>query len=212
MAEVGLRGERRGLPHDEHPERVLGKGRYNEFEHGAIYYRPGKGTWEVHGAIYDKWKALGRENSLLNFPISDTLDASWDRGRYSRFDTGAIFYRPGKGAWEVHGAIYDKWVALGREKSLLNFPTSDTQTASDGVTRFGEFDTGAIYYRPGKGTWEVHGALFDKWDELGRETSALGFPKSDTVTAPDGRRRISRFDHGELTYDPADGQVTVVLS
>ena len=166
----------------------------------------------MHGAIFDKWNALGRERSLLNFPTSDTLDASWDRGRYSRFDTGAIFYRPGKGAWEVHGAIFDKWVALGRERSLLNFPTSDTQTAADGVGRFGEFDTGAIYYRPGKGTWEVHGALFDKWDALGREAGTLGYPTSDTFTASDGRRRISRFEHGELIYDPADGQVTVVPS
>jgi uncharacterized protein with LGFP repeats len=208
---LGSGSSRVGYPTSDTRSASWGNGRYNEFERGAIYYRPGKGAWEVHGAIYDKWKALGRERSLLNFPTSDTRDASWDRGRFSRFDTGAIYYRPGKGAWEVHGAIYDKWNALGRERSLLNFPTSDTKTSADGVGRYGEFDTGVIISRPGKGTFEVHGALFDKWHALGREAGSLGYPTSDTLSGGGGTR-ISRFEHGELSYDPVTRQVTVTMT
>ena len=197
-----------GYPTSDTASASWDRGRYNNFERGAIYWRPNKGAWEVHGAIFDKWDELGRENSLLNFPTSDTGDAARDRGRYSMFDTGAIFWRPNKGAFEVHGALYDKWTSLGRENSLLNFPTSDTQSASWGGGRFNEFDTGAIYWRPNKGAWEVHGALFDKWDELGRENSSLGYPVSDTLTALDGGR-YNDFEHGRLTYSPVTRVVTV---
>lgn len=50
-----------------------GKGRYNHFEHGSIHWHPAHGAFEVHGAIRDKWAALGYETGWLGDPMSDEL-------------------------------------------------------------------------------------------------------------------------------------------
>src|SRR5947208_1744941 len=48
-----------------------GRGRFNHFEGGSIYWAPETGAHEVHGAIRDKWASIGWERSRLGYPISD---------------------------------------------------------------------------------------------------------------------------------------------
>ena len=171
-------------------------GKYNELTHGAIYYRA-------------KWRACGRctatssrsgtpwvAGDILGFPRSDTRNASSQGGRYNEFDYGALYYRPGKGTWEIHGDIYAKWKALHRERSDVGFPTSDTQTGVDGKARYNLFDHGAIYYRPNVGTFEVHRSIFDKWQALGRDAGPLGLPTTDIKLAAIRPGKYNGFDNG----------------
>jgi uncharacterized protein with LGFP repeats len=73
-----------------------GRGRYNHFQGGSIYWTPQTHAHEVHGAIRDKWASMGWERSFLGYPKSDEK-ATRDGGRYSVFEGGSIFWHPVRG-------------------------------------------------------------------------------------------------------------------
>src|SRR6188474_1695403 len=52
----------------------LNKGFRVQYESGAIYAIVGKSVAWIHGAIADKYNALGNINSWLGFPLSDETD------------------------------------------------------------------------------------------------------------------------------------------
>jgi len=91
------------------------------------------------------------------------------------------------GAFEVHGAIRDKYLALGAEASILGYPRTDESGTPDGVGRFNHFQGGSIYWTPGTSAHEVHGLIRELWSSLGWETNPqLGYPISDELI-PDPR-------------------------
>ena len=92
----------------------------------------------------------------------------------------------------VVGAILDKWAATGWSAGPLGFPTTDEAATSDPVGRFNEFEGGSIFWRPEPevGAHEVHGAIHDRWNQIGREK--FGYPVTDETATPDG---IGRFNH-----------------
>jgi hypothetical protein len=75
-----------------------GKGRFNHFQGGSIYWHPNTGAYEVHGLIREQWKSVGWEKSFLGYPISDELvDPNNPGGRYSNFQGGVICWNPSDG-------------------------------------------------------------------------------------------------------------------
>src|SRR5205807_10494307 len=95
------------------------------FLFGSIHLAPSTGGDEVHGAIRDKWSSIGWERSVLGYPITDETGTPDGVGRYNHFQSGSIYWTPSTGAHEVHGAIRDRWSALGWENSYLGYPISD---------------------------------------------------------------------------------------
>jgi uncharacterized protein with LGFP repeats len=75
-----------------------GRGRFNHFERGSIYWTPRTGAHEVHGAIREKWASLGWERSRLGFPTSDEKSVPNGHGRVSEFEGGVILWTPERGA------------------------------------------------------------------------------------------------------------------
>jgi uncharacterized protein with LGFP repeats len=75
-----------------------GRGRFNHFEGGSIYWTPTTGAHEVHGAIRDKWASMGWERSSLGYPLSDETPTSDGVGRFNNFQRGQIAWSPAKGA------------------------------------------------------------------------------------------------------------------
>ncbi len=122
------------------------------------------------------------------------------RGRTRDYENGSIYWTPQTGAHEVHGDIRVKWARLG---SWIGYPTTDELGCPDGVGRFNHFEHGSIYWTPGTGAHEVHGAIRDEWARLGWERGRLGYPTSDEEPAADGRR--SRFQGGDITWTRAHG-------
>jgi hypothetical protein len=91
------------------------------------------------------------------------------------------------GAFEVHGAIREKYLALGAEASILGYPRTDETGTPDGIGRFNHFQSGSIYWTPGTSAYEVHGLICDLWANLGWERNPqLGYPISDELI-PDPR-------------------------
>ena len=144
-------------------------GRYNDFTGGrSIYYTPAGNLVAIYGAIGAKWFGMGRERSLLSYPVLDETDAG-NGGRVTYFSgqkcsTGgpfnsgsAIYYSPTGVTAEVHGCIYAKYQAIGGPVgSGLGFPTSDEYPITSGGQARSDFQCGYIVWNNGNA--EVHQA------------------------------------------------------
>lgn len=162
------------------------------------------------GPIDLKYKALGGCSSVLGLATSNELTTPDGKGRYNTFERGIIMWTSALGAWEVHGLVHDRWVALGREASVVGYPITDERIPPDGIGRYGVFERGSIYWSPSTGAHEVHGRIRDKWKDLGWEAGALGYPTSGEYAVGGGRR--SEFEHGTLTWLIATDTVTAVIT
>ena len=169
----------------------------------------------VIGAIREKWTALGGPQSILGQPLTDELTTPDGVGRFNHFQGGSIYWTPQTGAHEIHGAIREKWSSLGFERSLLGYPLTDESTVPDRIGRFNHFQGGSIYWSPLTGAHEIHGAIRDRWAELGFERSFLGYPVTDEVDAQivigaapfilAGRE--SQFQNGNIKWSSQTGPV-----
>lgn len=175
-------------------EYALSHGAYQIFQHGRIYYSPGNGAWEVRGSVFARWTELGRENSLLGYPLS--AEHPVRGGVYQQFQHGRIFWSSGIGSWEVHGAIYGRYAQLGFDSSLLGFPTSGENAISGGV--YQQFQHGRIYWGSGIGAWDVHGGIGAGYARLGYDRSPLGLPTSGEQPVAGGV--FQTFRHGRYSY------------
>jgi hypothetical protein len=110
---------------------------------------------DVIGAIRDKWTSLGGPESFLGQPVTDELGTPDGIGRFNRFQGGMIYWTPATGAHEVHGAILQKWEALGFERSFLGYPITDETDFPEGG-KVSVFERGAIYWWPDTGAIELN--------------------------------------------------------
>lgn len=93
-------------------------------------------------------------------------------------------------AYQVYGAIGEKWKELGAESGRLGAPGTDELDAAYGG-RFNHFQYGSIYWHPETGAHVVWGLIGTRWIELGREQ--FGYPITDELPTPDGRGRYNHF-------------------
>ncbi|MEU3627474.1 AbfB domain-containing protein [Amycolatopsis coloradensis] len=95
--------------------------------------------------------------------------------------------------------------------AALGVPATDDACTADKLGRFAHFAGGAsIYSIDRAGTHVVRGAIRAKWQSIGSEKSALGYPTGDETAIPGGRR--STFEHGHIDYDAATQVATVHLA
>ncbi|HWM03169.1 MAG TPA: hypothetical protein VNP92_12630, partial [Actinophytocola sp.] len=124
-------------------------GRFGNFQRGSIYWTPTHGAHDVVGGIRTRWTALGGVTGL-GYPTTNESDTGNKKGRYNHFERGSIFWSSATGAWDVRGAIRDRWAVLGWERSYLGFPTSGEYAWSGG--KRSDFQRGYIVYKNGKAT------------------------------------------------------------
>lgn len=152
-----------------------------------------------------KYAALGGGGGFLGSPTTGENIAPDGVGHYRHYQGGSIYWSPATGAHEVHGDIRGKWSSLGWERSFLGYPLTDETTTPDGVGRYNHFQGGSIYWTPGTGAHEVHGAIRALWASMGWERSFLGYPTSDELTTEDATGRYSEFQHGSIYWSAATG-------
>jgi hypothetical protein len=186
-----------------------GRGRYEIYTAGRIYWTSATGAWEVHGSILNLWAQYGASTSPHGYPTSDVSTTGDGRARYSNFERGRI-YRWAQGTFEVHGAIFDKFRALGSATgSPLGYPTSNEQASLDGRSLYSNFEHGRIYVRYGAPTVEIHGAVFAKHEALGGVQGAYGYPTTDERRTSDGRAVYSDFERGRIYASFAVGVAAI---
>jgi uncharacterized protein with LGFP repeats len=182
--------------------------RLSTFQNAAIYWTQSGGAHSVFGLIFAKWMQLGALGSGFGVPVTNELPAPDGVGRYNHFanDT-SMYWTPSTGAQSVRGQIRGLWAAMGWERSLLAYPTSDELPTADGRGRYNTFQTGAVIWTAALGPHAVYGSIYQRWVSLGGVTSTLGYPTSDEYSVPGGR--ASDFEHGRITWTAATGAVTV---
>ena len=181
------------------------KGKYQHYANGSIYWHPNTAAYEVHGLIRARWSSLGWEKSFLGYPLTDESKCPDGVGRYNHFQGGSIYWSPSTGAWEVHGAIRNKYSLLGWERSFLRYPLTNENTCPDGIGKYNHFQGGSIYWSPATGAHEVHGLIRSHWASLGWEKSFLKYPISDELVVFGGAGRISHFQKGSIYWSPTAG-------
>lgn len=125
-----------------------------------------------------------------------------ERSRAWYFKSGACicYNRQLHDAFEIHGDIYQRWVALGGLS--WGVPSTDELTTSRGDGRFNFFNNGSasIHWTPRTGAHAVWGAILQKWAQLNWENGPLGYPITDETATPDGVGRFNHFENGGSIY------------
>lgn len=127
-----------------------GRGKYQRFEGGSIYWTPETGAWVVRGAIFDKWGDFDWEKGFVGYPVMDEVDPGDGRGRFQNFEGGQIYWTPQTGAHEVHGPIFDKWGESQWEKGPLGYPVTDIMEVPGTNKLYCDFEHGKIEWDPAK--------------------------------------------------------------
>lgn len=164
-------------------------------------------AFQVRGAIFKKWLALGGMD--WGVPDTDEMATPDGVGRFSSFNghTASIYWTPETGANAIQGAIREKWAAMGWEYSLLGYPVSDELAAPDGIGRMNHFANDAsIYWTPETGAHVIGGEIRRHWARLGLEKSYLGYPIADEEDFPEGGR-VSLFQNGGIYWWPDTGAI-----
>ncbi|GAC1322439.1 MAG: hypothetical protein NVSMB13_00840 [Mycobacteriales bacterium] len=138
-----------GLPVTDELVTPDGAGRFNAFTGGSIYWTPWLGAHEVHGAIRGRWAATGWERGPLGYPVTHESAAPDGVGRFNAFTGGSVYWTPTLGAHEVHGAIRDRWAAMGWERGSLGYPTSEEYDVPGG--RRSDFTGGSLSWDAASG-------------------------------------------------------------
>ena len=164
-------------------------GTFAHFQGGSIYWTP------VH-TFPQMTTAVTKAGELASeaFVMKSDLSANFATARMIATGinlgdiTGAVIVAESSaGAFEVHGAIREKYLAMGAEASILGYPRTDETGTPDGIGRFNHFQSGSIYWTPGTGAQEVHGLIRDFWATNGWERNPqLGYPVTDELI-PDPR-------------------------
>ncbi len=193
-----------GYPVHEERGTPDGRGRYQRFDRGLIYWTPQTGAHDVVDVIESRWGALGWERSHLGYPIEGTQLTPDRKGRYNRFERGMIYWSPTTGAHAVSGPILGRWAQTGYEGASLGYPIAEPGRTPDGRATFQRFQRGIIYSGP-TGTHDVLDVIESRYAPLGWERSYLGYPTEGTQVTPDGRGRYNRFERGMIYWTHETG-------
>lgn len=175
---------------------------------GAIFWSPGFGAVYMSERVWSKWSSPSVEKrktitgefiqSYLGYPIEDThrLDTPGGLREWTWMERGMVYVGP-EGSWVVQGDIYSQYRILGGLGSALGVPTSDELGAPNGG-RKAHFARGDIYLHGRTGAREVHGAILQRYLQLGGPASVLGYPTSDETSLRGSQGEIGRFNRFEF--------------
>ncbi len=129
-----------------------------------------------------KAKADELGNAFTGNPVSDINNPETVKGgKRVRFQKCDI-YCSDAGVYEVHGAIRQKYNAVGGPNNDLGLPVTDETTTPDGIGKYNHFKgNGSIYWHPTTGPKLVRGGIRSKWASTGWERGFYGYPTSDEI-------------------------------
>jgi uncharacterized protein with LGFP repeats len=186
-----------GLPFFDEQPTPDGRGTYQAYDHGAIFYAPAFGAVLLSSDIYVKWDSLSAATTAdgdnvrraIGLPTQDAAQLSGNV-QVAYFERGLIVVRHDGAAHVVYGAIGGHYRQLQDVHGFLGLPISDEEAVING--RRSRFDNGDIYWSPSTGAQEVHGGIRAKWESLGGPGGFLGYPKTDELPVTHGGAEIGR--------------------
>jgi uncharacterized protein with LGFP repeats len=182
-----------------------GRGHYQDFVNGSLYWSPTTGVRLVTGPIQKRWSQLGFEGSSLGFPTSDVLPTGGRDGTYQTFQNGAMYWSPTRGVHAIEGEVYRRWAGQGYEAGPLGWPTVDTSPTAGGVGRWQSFTGGTVYWSPASGARVMSGPIYDRFVRTGWEGGPLGWPTSDVLPTGGRDGTYQTFQNGAVYWSPTRG-------
>ncbi|NQE45677.1 hypothetical protein C5S31_06635 [ANME-1 cluster archaeon GoMg2] len=197
------------------------------FDPNPSIYSVGQGAPDL--AIKNHFTAAYNRNGAANVLGNPTtaVHKAWgywvqDFPGASGYAGGIIMYNPYKDyAYYIHGTIWDRYYTLGGPNAKtdiefeLGLPISDIvpyvhtlppAVSSHGTQfRYQNFEGGALDLNVDTGAvFEIHGAIFAKWRELGYAAGDLGLVTSDeqeaAISAIGTEGRVSDFEGGHIHW------------
>lgn len=164
------------------------------FENGVIVWHPSTGAHPVWGQAWLTYAANGREGGWMGLPEGAVVTSDPQHAPETRFENAFVYQQARHDtAFEVHGAILERYKALGGRSGVLGYPTSNEEAVRNAggsiIGRVSHFVNGSIYWSPGTGAHEVHGLLEPEFRNKGGATGPLGFPTSAPKRSGDRHRQ-----------------------
>ena len=212
-ASNGYEGGYLGYPRSDERS-IPGKGVYQTFEGGQIYWTASTGTQGIRlGAMFSKYSQLGHESGYLGFPTSSEVRAK--DGVYQKFQGGNMYWRPGSAAMDMSSTFVATYTTAGEYNGYLGLPANSMSCNIKDSGCWMRFDGGKIYYSPESGTFDIHaGAIDNKYAELGWESGKLGYPisrETNTGSKCGGYNDIKQEFQGGTLYWSACKSPTVTV-
>lgn len=202
-----------------------GNGRYEQYQHGNIYWSVATGAHDVYGPILNEYNLTASEqdaygNSVqkgLGLPTTDVFGLVFGPGAGAvLFQGGGIYTSLATGTHAIYGGIYTEYQATQHEKDAhgnevymgLGLPTSD-ETNMPGLpgVRVNTFAGGAaIYWSQATAAHVVYGAIATKYNSYDGPYS-VGLPTSDEANVPGMPGvRVTQFqNNGAIYWSAATG-------
>jgi hypothetical protein len=154
----------------------------------------------IKGIVMDTWN--GYTEGYASVPTRDhgSIVYNWltDLLEPDLTSCNHMHYVNGLRTFRVYGAICDKWVQLGADRSFGPPVTNELASAHGRVSKFADGNLLECVHQ----RHEVHGLIAKAYFNAGEDRSCLGLPVSDEEA--NGTGRISRFEHGTITWNPGD--------
>jgi hypothetical protein len=159
----------------------------------------------IRGIVMDTWNGYTEGYAAAPTREHGSIVYNWltDLFEPDPRECSHMHYVNGVRTFRVYGAICEKWVQLGADRSVGSPVSPEMPSGHGRVQQFS--NANAIYWSGGPtstGAHEVHGLIGKAYFNAGADRSCLGLPVSDEEA--DGAGRISRFQHGTITWKPGD--------
>ena len=182
------------------------RGKAQDFRGGTAFWSPTTGAHALYGAILAKYNALGGAAGWLGFPTTGETRTPDGVGRFVHFENGSIYWTPQTGAYAIPGDMFKAWGNNGYETGDLKYPVSEANKVGNGYVQ--KFQGGYLTRNPDGKHFIVHGAIGEKYGQIGTATSALGFPVGNEIKIKGGF--FQEFEHGNIYWSAATGAHTIL--
>ncbi|MGP5378622.1 alpha/beta hydrolase-fold protein [Corynebacterium casei] len=177
-------------------------GKAQDFATGTAYWSPETGARALFGRINARYAEIGGPSSWLGFPTTGETTAPDGVGRFVHFENGSIYWTPQTGAFAVTKAMMKAWGANGYESGDLKYPSGPV-TNVEGGGQFQNFQNGVLVQTKVKKTQIVHGAIGNKYKEMGGANSEAGMPRGGEKKIKGGA--FQEFENGNIYWSASTG-------
>nr|WP_238338291.1 hypothetical protein [Pedococcus badiiscoriae] len=179
------------------PVRAVGDGvgTYVTYQGGTIYRTAATGAVPVTASVNAILLGKGGVRGPLGYPTAPHQSGLVNGGWIQLFQHGALTDSVGTTPQIVTGDAYTVWVANGRERGVLGYPTGPmvTPTVRGWVQAF---EHGAIADSNSTQPLVVGPTMIAAWNAAGGAAGVLGYPRTALVSDARGSHQL--FRTGEL--------------
>ncbi|MEJ4113561.1 alpha/beta hydrolase-fold protein [Corynebacterium kroppenstedtii] len=175
-------------------------GKIQDFRNGRTFWSPSTGAHNLWGRIGAHYAEMGGPNSFLGYPTSEEIPSPDGKGRFVKFEHGAIYWNPDTGPHAVDPEMLDAWGTVGYETGKLGYPIADAKSVGGGTVQ--EFHNGILTRAKDGHGHVIQGDIAKKYKDYGG-VDKLGWAKSHEKPVNGGA--FSEFDKGYIYWSPDTG-------